>query len=346
MNLNKRTAAFKLFAACHIMSKKLFGATTDELINYHGDDVNVPTSTNLCTLMRTILVWTPVYLALFLLAISGLSYVIFYMPALFGGLTGYFNSYVIIGTIVGVIVGIIWGFTTWVNSRDWEGGESYLEKTARHEAGDYTLWETFVKWLGAIHGKSCPLITVVDEPVTKEVVIEPTPPTPAPVASDVPAETPEPTVDSDETVNTEAEIVASSDEIEQAIDDIIEELTPEVPEEKVKASRAIIFLADTFPNFQMFFGAAVAMLVVAAIHLMMANIMGESSVVFETAECVASYDVESSNGRVVCGGYETYISSTYILSFVNDTVLLKKKPYCSVEKETFTDDIDFDCEYK
>ena len=110
--------------------------------------------------------------------------------------------------------------------------------------------------------------------------------------SDVPAET-------HEAAAVSEEISVSRDEAEQAVDDIIEHLdnlTPEAPVEKVKASPAILFLAQYFPPFWGFVCAGIAIAVVAGIHLLMALIMEHDAVVFEKAECVATYEVDTSIG--------------------------------------------------
>jgi len=115
--------------------------------------------------------------------------------------------------------------------------------------------------------------------------------------------------------------------------------------EKVKASPAILFLAQYFPPFWGFVCAGIAIAVVAGLHLVMAIIMEHNIVVFEKAECVATYEVDTSIGYVACGEYTTHIDSTLTLTFVNNIKFLGKKPYCSVTKGTYTEDLDFDCSY-
>lgn len=271
--------------------------------------------------MRTILIWTPVYLALFFGLIAGIAYTVFILPATLGGFMGYINTYLIPGGGIGLIVLIAWGLTVWYEKRV-NNKESLEAKEARHEAGNYTLAETGSQWVGALHDKTCPLITVVDEPVAKKVVVEPTPPNPSPV-------------DTDDAASADTEPPEELGEIKE----FVGEVTAISPFFNA-------FLARWLPSFWPLAGMAFATAVVVGINIGMANLMEHEPVVFQKAECAASYNVELSSGRIVCGEYGMTIEWRDTVRFINDTVILKKKPYCSVEKGTYTEDTKFFCEYK
>lgn len=338
MKLNKGTTAYKLYATCYIIAKKLFGKENTWLIS--NNEVDVPINTNFCPVVRNIFIWTPIYLVLLLGLAVGMTYTVFILPATFGGFMGYVNTYLIPGGAIGLIALIAWGITTWHNKYE-KNKESLEDKEARHEAGNYTLRETGVQYVTALHDKTCPLITVVDEPV----VVEPDPapdPDPDPAPTDA--------VDDVEEDKSPTD-GALSEEMETAVDSIIESLDAKVPVVEpassiVNPSIVNLFLAKWLPSFWPLLGFIVATAVVVFINLGMANLMEHEPVVFQTAECVASYDVETSYGTIACGEYKMTVSNLTTLNFVNDTVILKKKPYCFVEKGTYTEDTTFYCEYK
>ena len=354
MNLNKNTAIFKLYAACYIMSKKLFGATPDRL-TFHSR-VDVPTQTNLCSLMRTVLLWTPIYLILLISVTAGLVYTVLVAPSLFGGLSGYFNLYIIPSCVIAVFVGAVWLIHLFMD-KNTSKPETWAEKEARHEAGNYTIWETFCHWVEALHDKTCPLITVVDEPVAPK----PTAPTSVEQASN----------DGNKEIETIIDdIVKSKKASEQSQDnekttDTIEAVSPDstkngsyvqdvklyddagnyVPDPVEEGpSKVMWFMIDYLPNFQIFLAAGVAIVVLLLVNLFMAVVMQHNPVVYEKAACVGTFNTKTQQANIKCGKYSH--EPKHGLDFVTNVILLKKTPYCSVRKGTYLDDVDFKCEYK
>lgn len=317
MNLNRKSFTYQLYSWCYILSNKLFNKDSSD---YEGG-IYIPTNINLCPMMRTIFIWTPVYLAIFTTLVFGLGYILFYLPNTFGGIVGYMNTYLIPALVLGGIVGFFYLSSVIYDKYAGRHIETMEEMKARHEAGNYTFWEMLCNWYAARHEKFCPGITIVD---SIEAVKEET-------------KTVDETVVKDETV-------INKPSVEDIIEDIITDLNVnvETPASSTNTSADVKFLNKWSPNFNIFMATTAVIVVVAFLNWMMAFAMETEEVVFETAQCVASFDAEKQSGKIVCGDYTLDKNS---VSFVSKTVILKKTPICKVTKGTLTDDITFDCGY-
>lgn len=254
---------------------------------------------------------------------------------------GYINSYVIPGAIIAAIIGVIWGGVTWNDRRD-RNKETWEQIEARHEKGNYTLWETFVIWVKARHHDLCPTVTVVDEPV-KPVVVTPVAPTPSPVVSGA-VEEAVPATDSKVEVTEAKDWVESVETLDDGDQVIPEPVVAAAVEEEYVPSVINVFLAKHLPNFQLMAAAALAIIVAAVINFSMANVMQQTVVVFEEAACTSTYDTDAETAQWTCGEYTAGPVDT--LEFVTQTVLLKKTSFCSVKQGTYTEKLSFSCEYK
>lgn len=161
MKINNDTFVYTVYMYCHIFANKLFNNVT---WNKHSDEIRpIPTNTNLCQFMRSVLIWTPLYFLIVAALIGGYGYAIFYLPFLYGGAVGYFNVYgvplIIIGCIVGfvMVMGIIYGDDEKKEAKKKAKEEAKLK---RHEIGNYTMWEIFVKYYKSTKEKVCPLIEI------------------------------------------------------------------------------------------------------------------------------------------------------------------------------------------
>lgn len=161
MNIEKNTLVGKWYSLSYILTQKLFGNDTWE----YDEMVGIPRSTNLCTMMRSMFIWTPLYIFFAMLLLSGYGYAFFYLPFTYGGAIGYFNVYIVPVIIIGMVVAGVMGYM--YLSKIWESEISKEEKRklkeARHAAGNYTVMELVVKWIKARHRKICPLIDIVQK---------------------------------------------------------------------------------------------------------------------------------------------------------------------------------------
>ena len=290
-----------------------------------------------------------------LFGLAGLAvYTVFVAPSLFGGLIGYVNSYVIPSVTIGVLLLIAWGFAKYSEHHEFKT-ETRAEKEARHAAGKYTLWETFCHWIRALHDKTCPLITVVeDAPVVKKAPVEqPKQPEPSDKTEDSVIK--EVSIDQSVMASTVTEsngepTTSSTVEVKRPyvqdvkLYDDFGNYVPDPIEKNATSSRVLVFLAEYFPNFQIFLAVGAAILAIWLLSLVMAVIMEDNTVVYEKAACEATYDVKTQKGLIKCGEYKHEPQG--MLTFVTKTVLLKQTPYCQVKQGTYTGSTDFDCEYK
>jgi len=165
MNIEKNTFVYKLYELSYILTRKLFNDDTWDTWRDQekGGPVEIPKATNLCTMMRSMFIWTPIYLLMVLALVGGYGYVIFYSPFTYGGAIGYFNIYGIPIIVIGLAIFVVWIMDKF--SHLWESKLSKEEKRRlmekRHAAGNYTVRELIVKWLKSMKEKVCPLINIV-----------------------------------------------------------------------------------------------------------------------------------------------------------------------------------------
>lgn len=178
MNLNENAFSYKLYMACWLITKKLQGKERDDLNRRYVDNDGNPVIgglLNLCPMMRTIFVWTPLYFSLIAILIASYSYVLFYLPYTFGGIVGYANTYVIPSIIAGIIVGCIFGFpilSRYLDSKAADYADTYdnylerarakkLAKEKRIAEGKCTVLELIWKYIVSTKQKMCPIINVI-----------------------------------------------------------------------------------------------------------------------------------------------------------------------------------------
>lgn len=315
MNLNRKSFTYRLYSWCHVLSNKLFN---NNLYEYEGG-IEIPTNANLCPMMRTIFIWTPVYLALFATLLFGLGYILFYLPNTFGGIVGYMNTYLIPAVVIGGIVGFFWLIAVGYEKYADRHIETMEEMEARHEAGNYTFWEMICNWYIARHEKLCPAVNIVDdapvEPVDDKEIVE-------------------------EVVDDK--VVEVDKEVEETVAFQVD-INVETPASAQNKSVDVKFLNKWSPDFSVFIATACVIALVALLNWVMAFAMETDEIVFEKAQCVGSYDADNLEGKITCGDHVLDIGTS---KFITTVILLKKTPICEVTKGTLTDDVEFDCEYK
>lgn len=161
MKIEENTFAGKWYSLSYILTQKLFGNKTWEF----DEMKRIPSNTNLCTMMRSMFIWTPLYIFLIIALIGGYGYAFLLLPLTYGGAVGYYNIYVIPAIIIGVAVLAIWicSIVHTLFESEISMEEKRNLKAARHAAGNYTVMELIFKWLKARHEKLCPLIEIIQK---------------------------------------------------------------------------------------------------------------------------------------------------------------------------------------
>ena len=165
MKIEKDTFVGKWYSLSYILTQKLFNNDTWSFDKM----VRIPESTNLCFMMRSMFIWSPLYILAVIALIGGYGYALVYLPFTYGGAVGYFNSYGIPVIIVGLIALVIWIccqlWDFWASDLSKE--EKKKLKRARHADGNYTVMELIVKWIKAKYRKVCPLVDIIQKGESK-----------------------------------------------------------------------------------------------------------------------------------------------------------------------------------
>jgi hypothetical protein len=295
MKPNQGTRLFKLYAILQLLTKRLFSDVRDCSVVSNDGNLEVKTNTNMCPMIR-LCIWGVLYVLIASVCLFGIGYTVFYLPLLFGGAVGYFNTYIIPASIIGVLILAVVGINKFIKNKV---TESSADKNARHEAGNYTIWETTKTAAESFHDNTCIPVTFV--PVTVSVQ--------------------SPAVISDDKPEAEAEMV-------------------EVP---VKAGWFIKFLDKYLPPGSMTFIAGGCILMLFLINYSMANILGDDIVVFEKAQCVATFNLEKELGVITCGKFTVFKNDN---TYMAQVLVQNKVPVCEVTSHSYTDRETFVCEYK
>lgn len=101
MKITKDNFSYKIYRWSWYFSKKLFNWDSSIYLE------DAPSNTNLCTFMRSVFIWTPIYLLLLMSTVGFMIFSIFIYPYMLGGFAGYLHSYVVPMIFLIFFIGIL-----------------------------------------------------------------------------------------------------------------------------------------------------------------------------------------------------------------------------------------------
>lgn len=142
MKITKDNFSYKIYKWSWFLSQSLFNWNSFEL-------EDAPSNTNLCTFMRSVFIWSPIYLLLLISTIGFMIFSIFIFPYILGGFSGYLHSYVVPMIFIVFLIGLIIS-TRFISV--------YIYKSKKKKSNKITFSSLVYTYIKAAKLKICPMI--------------------------------------------------------------------------------------------------------------------------------------------------------------------------------------------